>query len=92
MEVEQPQQHEEQPVIEASAEVYSSYSKECASSDLQAQQSVSVSAATAGAGQSNIAESLAAASDRVMERCGYLYNEGLDMYYDAYSGLYYHQV
>ncbi len=40
----------------------------------------------------SIAATLAAASDKVMEKCGYLYNEGLDMYYDSYSGLYYHQV
>lgn len=40
----------------------------------------------------SIADMLAAASDRVVERCGYEYNEGLDMYYDANSGLYYHQV
>ena len=42
--------------------------------------------------QASIADILAAASDRVIERCGYEYNEGLDMYYDANSGLYYHQV
>ena len=42
--------------------------------------------------QPSIADMLAAASDRVVERCGYEYHEGLDMYYDANSGLYYHQV
>ena len=51
----------------------------------QQQQSAQVS-------QGSIADVLAAASDRVVERCGYQYNEGLDMYYDANSGLYYHQV
>lgn len=42
--------------------------------------------------QASISDMLAAASDRVSERLGYEYNEGLDMYYDANSGLYYHQV
>ena len=45
-----------------------------------------------GSDQTSIADMLAAASDRVVERCGYQYNEGLDMYYDASNGLYYHQV
>ena len=48
--------------------------------------------ASSTAAQPSIADVLAAASDRVVERCGYEYNEGLDMFYDANSGLYYHQV
>lgn len=46
---------------------------------------------SASASQPSISDMLAAASERVMERCGYEYNEFLDMYYDANSGLYYHQ-
>ena len=49
-------------------------------------------ATTSRTRQASIADILGAASDRVIERCGYEYNEGLDMYYDANSGLYYHQV
>lgn len=40
----------------------------------------------------SVAEMLAAASDRVVERCGYSYNESVGMYYDNRLGLYYDQV
>lgn len=40
----------------------------------------------------SIADMLAAASDRALDRCGYQYDEYLDMFYDANSNLYYHQV
>ena len=40
----------------------------------------------------SIADMLAAASDRVVERLGYEYSEAMDMYYCGSSGLYYDQV
>lgn len=40
----------------------------------------------------SIADMLAAASDRVVERLGYEYSEAMDMYYCGNSGLYYDQV
>lgn len=42
--------------------------------------------------QTSIADMLAAASDRVVERLGYEYSEAMDMYYCGSSGLYYDQV
>ena len=48
---------------------------------------------TGHAGQTgSVAEMLAAASDRVTERCGYSYNDSVGMYYDNRLGLYYDQV
>ena len=42
--------------------------------------------------QASISDMLAAASERVMERCGLEYDETAGMYYDANSALYYDQV
>ena len=50
---------------------------------------------TSGTGQTsqtNISDMLAAASERVLERCGLEYDETAGMYYDANSALYYDQV
>ena len=52
-------------------------------------------ASTCGAGQTSqtsISDMLAAASERVLERCGLEYDETAGMYYDANSALYYDQV
>ena len=52
-------------------------------------------ASTSGAGQTSqtsISDMLAAASERVLERCGLEYDETAGMYYDANSALYYDQV
>ena len=42
--------------------------------------------------QASISDMLAAASERVLERCGLEYDEMAGMYYDANSALYYDQV
>ena len=42
--------------------------------------------------QASISDMLAAASERVLERCGLEYDETAGMYYDANSALYYDQV
>ena len=42
--------------------------------------------------QTSISDMLAAASERVLERCGLEYDETAGMYYDANSALYYDQV
>ena len=50
---------------------------------------------TSGAGQTSqtsISDMLAAASERVLERCGLEYDETAGMYYDANSALFYDQV
>ena len=50
---------------------------------------------TSGTGQTSqtsISDMLAAASERVLERCGLEYDEMAGMYYDANSALYYDQV
>ena len=47
---------------------------------------------TSAAPTASIADVLAAVSDRALDRCGYQYDEYLDMFYDASSNLYYHQV
>ena len=45
------------------------------------------------AGQTGgVAEMLAAASDRVVERCGLSYDDSAGMYYDGNLGLYYDPV
>ena len=45
------------------------------------------------AGQTGgVAEMLAAASDRVVERCGLSYDDNVGMYFDGNLGLYYDQV
>ena len=45
------------------------------------------------AGQTGgVAEMLAAASDRVVERCGLSYDDSAGMYYDSNLGLYYDPV
>ena len=52
-------------------------------------------ASTSGTGQTSqasISDMLAAASERVLERCGLEYDEMAGMYYDANSALYYDQV
>ena len=62
----------------------------------QSSQSYAVGeASTSGAGQTSqtsISDMLAAASERVLERCGLEYDETAGMYYDANSALYYDQV
>ena len=47
---------------------------------------------TAQTSQTSISDMLAAASERVLERCGLEYDETAGMYYDANSALYYDQV
>jgi hypothetical protein len=52
-------------------------------------------ASTSGAGQTSqtsISDMLAAASERVLERCGLEYDETAGMYYDTNSALFYDQV
>ena len=52
-------------------------------------------ASTSGTGQTSqtsISDMLAAASERVLERCGLEYDETAGMYYDANSALFYDQV
>ncbi len=49
-------------------------------------------AATVSSGPTgDIASVLAAASDRVVAKCGYVFDDSTGMYYDAGLGLYYHQ-
>lgn len=49
-------------------------------------------ASTGQASQTSISDMLAAASERVLERCGLEYDDTAGMYYDANSALYYDQV
>ena len=57
--------------------------------------STHIDSSTSQAGQTSqtsISDMLAAASERVLERCGLEYDETAGMYYDANSALYYDQV
>ncbi len=51
-----------------------------------------VAASVSSGPTGDIASVLAAASDRVVEKCGYVFDDATGMYYDAGLGLYYHQV
>ena len=57
-----------------------------------AAQSTLGSSETGQTSQASISDVLAAASERVLERCGLEYDDMAGMYYDANSALYYDQV
>jgi hypothetical protein len=79
---------------------YSQQATATAATDQTSQSSLTQSyagggASTSGAGQTSqtsISDMLAAASERVLERCSLEYDETAGMYYDANSALFYDQV
>jgi hypothetical protein len=74
---------------------YSQQATTTAATDQTSQSSLTQSYAGGGAGQASqtsISDVLAAASERVLDRCGLEYDETAGMYYDANSALFYDQV